>query len=178
MSRIGKKPIKIPEKVKVGIAGTTVKVEGPKGTMSLDMHPRVKASVKDGQVLVENPGSGRESRALFGLTRSLIQNCVLGVTQGYSKELDIEGVGFRAQVKGKTLDISLGFSHPVLFEIPNGIEIKIDKQTHVVVSGIDKHLVGQTAANIRRLYEPEPYKGKGIHYTGEHIRRKQGKKVA
>ena len=178
MSRIGKKPIKIPEKVKVGIAGTVVKVEGPKGTMSLNIHPRVKASVKDGQVVVENPGSDRESRALFGLTRSLIYNSVLGVTQGYSKELDIDGVGFRAQVKGKNIDISLGFSHPVLFEIPTGIEIRIDKQTHVVVSGIDKHLVGQTAANIRRLYEPEPYKGKGIHYTGEHIRRKQGKKVA
>ena len=178
MSRIGKKPVKIPEKVKVAVTGSTVKVEGPKGSLTLEMHPRVKASVKEGHVLVENPGSGREGRALFGLTRSLIQNNILGVTQGYAKELDIEGVGFRAQVKAKMLELALGFSHPVNFEIPAGIEIKVDKQTHVTVSGIDKHLVGQTAANIRRLYEPEPYKGKGIRYTGEHIRRKQGKKVA
>lgn len=178
MSRIGKKPIKVPEKVKVVVNGAIVKVEGPKGSLTLEMHPRVKASVKEGQVLVENPGAGRESRALFGLTRSLIQNNVFGVTQGYSKELDIEGVGFRAQVKGKTIELALGFSHPVIFQIPDGIEIKIDKQVHVTVSGIDKQLVGQTAANIRRLYKPEPYKGKGIHYTGEHVRRKQGKKVA
>src|SRR3989338_8800671 len=173
MSRIGKKPINVPEKVKVAVTGSTVKVEGPKGSLTLEMHPRVKASVKEGQVLVENPGNGREGRALFGLTRSLIQNNILGVTQGYAKELDIEGVGFRAAVKAKILELALGFSHPVNFEIPAGIEIKVDKQTHLTVSGIDKHLVGQTAANIRRLYEPEPYKGKGIRYTGEHVRRKQ-----
>ncbi|MBI4430739.1 MAG: 50S ribosomal protein L6 [Candidatus Omnitrophica bacterium] len=178
MSRIGKKPIKIPEKVKVAVASSTVTVEGPKGSLKLNLHPNLKVTVKDGQVIVENPGSERQQKALFGLTRSMIYNNVLGVTQGYTKELDIEGVGFRANLKGKTLELALGFTHPVLVEIPAGIEIKVEKQTHLTISGIDKHLVGQMAASIRALYEPEPYKGKGIRYAGEHVRRKQGKKVA
>lgn len=178
MSRIGKRPIKIPEKLKVGVEGSTVTVEGPKGKLNVEMHPRMKAAVKGDEVIVENPGQDRMGRSLFGLTRSLIANQVKGVAEGFVKELDIDGVGFRAQVKGKILELALGFSHPVEFPIPESIQVKVDKQTHVTVSGIDKHLVGQTTANIRKLYEPEPYKGKGIRYTGEQIRRKQGKKVA
>lgn len=177
MSRVGRKPIPISEKIKVTLKNRNVSVEGPKGKLDLELPPRVNVIIESKQIVVEKPGNDRQSRALFGLTRSLIANHVKGVQDGYVKELDIEGVGFRAAVSTKSVELSLGFSHPVVFPIPEGIQIKVDKQTHVTVTGIDKHLVGQTAANIRALYEAEPYKGKGIRYTGERVRRKQGKKV-
>lgn len=177
MSRIGRKPVVVPGGVKVALQGQTLNVQGPKGKLELDIHPRMKINVKAEQVSVERPTDIRTDRALHGLTRSLIQNMVSGVTQGYMKELEIVGVGFKAQVKGRILNLALGFTHPIDFSIPEGVEIKCPNPTRVVVSGIDKQKVGETAAQIRRFYEPEPYKGKGIHYVGEVIRRKQGKTV-
>lgn len=177
MSRIGKKPVTVPAGVKVDVKGQNVTVQGPKGNMTLAVHPRLKVSVKDNQVSVERPTDVRTDRALHGLTRSLIQNNIVGVTQGYSKDLDIVGVGFKAQIKGKILNLALGYTHPIDYAIPDGIEIKCPNQTRISVSGVDKQKVGQAAADIRGFYEPEPYKGKGIHYVGETIRRKQGKTV-
>jgi large subunit ribosomal protein L6 len=177
MSRIGKKPIVIPNQVKVNLQGQKLLVEGPKGKLDLEIHPRIKVAVKEGQVEVNRPTNINTDRALHGLTRSLIQNMVVGVTEGYKKELEIEGVGFKAQVKGKVLNISLGFTHPIDFNIPDGIEVKCPKPTQITISGVNKQQVGQVAAEIRRFHEPEPYKGKGIHYVGEQIRRKQGKAV-
>ncbi len=177
MSRIGKKPVVVPAGVKVTVQGQNVNVQGPKGKLDLKVHNRLKVSFKDNQVLVERPTDARTDRALHGLTRSLVQNMVVGVTQGYTKELEIVGVGFKAQVKGKVLNLALGYTHPIDFNIPEGIEIKLPNPTRVVVNGFDKQLVGQVAAEIRLFYEPEPYKGKGIHYVGEVIRRKQGKTV-
>ena len=178
MSRIGRKPITIPSSVKVGVAQGTVSVEGPKGKLQLKVHPRMKVGLKDNALLVERPTDIRTDRALHGLTRSLLQNMVRGVTEGYSKTLEIEGVGYRAQVTGRKLVLSLGFSHPVEYQIPEGVDVKAPKQTQLVVSGSDRQKVGQVAADIRGFHEPEPYKGKGIHYTGEVIRRKQGKTTA
>lgn len=177
MSRIGKKPVTVPAGVKVDVKGQNLTVQGPKGSMTLAVHPRLKVSVKDNQVSVERPTDIRTDRALHGLTRSLIQNNIVGVTQGYSKDLDIVGVGFKAQIKGKILNLALGYTHPIDYAIPDGIEIKCPNQTRISVSGVDKQKVGQAAADIRGFYEPEPYKGKGIHYVGEVIRRKQGKTV-
>lgn len=177
MSRIGKKPVTVPAGVKVDLKGQNLTVQGPKGSMTLSVHPRLKVAVKDNQVSVERPTDIRTDRALHGLTRSLIQNNIVGVTQGYSKDLDIVGVGFKAQIKGKILNLALGYTHPIDYAIPEGIEIKCPNQTRISVSGVDKQKVGQAAADIRGFYEPEPYKGKGIHYVGETIRRKQGKTV-
>lgn len=177
MSRIGKKPVAVPAGVKVDIKGQKVTIQGPKGTMAFSVHPRLKVSLKDNQVSVERPTDVRTDRALHGLTRSLIQNNIVGVTQGYAKDLDIVGVGFKAQVKGKVLNLALGYTHPIDYVIPEGLEIKCPNQTRISVSGVDKQKVGQAAADIRGFYEPEPYKGKGIHYVGETIRRKQGKTV-
>lgn len=178
MSRIGKKPISVPLNVKVGITESEVRVEGPKGKLNQRVHPRMKVSFRDNTLLVERPTNIRTDRALHGLTRSLIQNMVRGVTEGYSKQLEIEGVGYRAQVSGKKLVLNLGFSHPIEYHIPEGIEIKTPKPTQVVVSGTDRQKVGQVAAEIRHFHEPEPYKGKGVRYVGEVIRRKQGKTTA
>lgn len=178
MSRIGRKPVKIPEHIKVTTTNSSLHFEGPKGKLDLSLHPRMKVAIKGDEILVADPGSDKAGKSLFGLTRSLIQGRINGVRDGFTKELDIEGVGFRAVLKGKILELALGFTHPIVFEVPEGIQIKVDKQTHVNIQGADKQLVGQVAANIRGFYEPEPYKGKGVRYTGERIRRKQGKKVA
>ncbi|MFH0771255.1 MAG: 50S ribosomal protein L6 [Candidatus Omnitrophota bacterium] len=177
MSRIGKKPVQISKNVKVGINGNIISVEGPKGKLSYEMSPRVKAESKDEQILVSIESDNKSDMALHGLTRSLINNMVLGATIGFQKELEIIGVGFRAQVSGKKLVMQLGFSHSVEFHIPEGIVIEAPKPTQIVIKGIDKQKVGQIAAEIRAIYPPEPYKGKGIRYVGEYVRKKVGKAV-
>lgn len=177
MSRIGKLPITIPEKVKVSVdpANAQIKVEGPKGKLELKYNPGVNVVVKDGVLTVERPNDSREARSLHGLTRTIIANAVRGVSEGYEQALEISGVGFRAEVKGKVLHMALGFSHPVAYDIPEGITCEVDKQTRVILRGVDKQLVGMTAAQIRAIRPPEPYKGKGIKYAEEKIRRKVGK---
>ncbi len=176
MSRVGKMPVKIPEKVKVAVAGAVVKVEGPKGKMSFPFNPRVAVAVDKGEVKVSRPDDSRLSKGLHGLTRTLVKNAVEGVVKGYERTLEISGVGFKAEVKGKDVHFTLGFSHPVVFRLPEGITAEVDaKQTKVTVKGVDKHLLGLTAAKIRALRPPEPYKGKGIKYADEHVRRKEGK---
>lgn len=175
MSRIGKLPISIPEKVKVAIDGTTVRVEGPKGKLAVPFNPRMKVEVKDGHVSVIRPDEERLSKSLHGLTRTLIANAVKGVTAGFEVVLEISGVGYRAEVKGNRLNMSVGFSHAVDFELPAGITCDVEKQTRIILRGVDKTLVGQTAAKIRGIKKTEPYKGKGIRYAGEQVRRKVGK---
>jgi large subunit ribosomal protein L6 len=176
MSRVGKMPVKIPEKVKVSVAGNLVKVEGPKGKMSFPFNPRVAVAVDKGEVTVSRPDEGRVTRGLHGLTRTLVKNAVEGVVKGYERNLEISGVGFKAEVKGKDIHFALGFSHPVVFKLPEGITAEVDaKQTKLAVRGVDKHLLGLTAAKIRALRPPEPYKGKGIKYANEIVRRKEGK---
>ena len=177
MSRVGRKPVTIPSGVKATLEGTDLNVQGPKGKLSLQIHPRMKVSMQEKEIAVARPTDVRTDRALHGLTRSLIQNMIKGVTDGFSKELEIVGVGYKAQVKGKVLNLSVGYTHPVDYQIPEGIEIKCPNPTRVAVSGTDKQKVGQVAAEIRNSCPPEPYKGKGIHYVGEVIRRKQGKTV-
>ncbi|MBS4998501.1 50S ribosomal protein L6 [uncultured Actinomyces sp.] len=177
MSRIGKNPIAIPAGVDVTIDGQNVSVKGPKGTLSHVVAEPITAKVEDGQVIVERPNDERTSRSLHGLSRTLIANMIVGVTEGYKKDLEITGTGYRVVAKGKDLEFSLGFSHTITVTPPEGIEFTIapKSQTLFTVSGIDKQLVGETAARIRKLKKPEPYKGKGIHYVGETIRRKVGK---
>lgn len=175
MSRIGKAPVKIPEKVTVTVQDRDVQVKGPQGQLSLKIPNAIQVTVKDGNVEVTRDGADREVRARHGLTRKLIQNMVTGVTEGFSKTLEIVGVGYRADVKGKSLSLSLGFSHPIEYPIPEGISVKVNKQTELVISGMDRQLVGEMAACIRRLRPPEPYKGKGIKYAQEVIVRKAGK---
>jgi len=178
MSRIGKKPVAIPDKVKVNIEGRKVSVEGPKGKLDFEYHQRMKAEVKDSQIVVSRQGDSKFDRTLHGTTRARIQNLIIGVTEGYKKELEIIGVGFRAQVQGKKLNLQLGFSHPIDYAIPEGIIVEAPKPTQLIVNGIDKILVGQVASEIRAYYPPEPYKGKGVRYVGEYVVRKVGKKVA
>jgi large subunit ribosomal protein L6 len=176
MSRVGKLPVKIPEKVKVTVDGTTVKVEGPKGKTSVYVNEKMKIQVDKGEVRVLRPDESTLARSLHGLTRTLVRNAIDGVTKGYERSLDIVGVGFKAESKGKEVHFVLGFSHPVVFKLPEGITAEVDpKQTKVTVRGSDKHMVGMTAARIRELRPPEPYKGKGIKYSYEIIRRKEGK---
>ena len=178
MSRVGKLPVKVPEKVKVSVDGQghLVKVEGPKGKMSFPYNPRVSVTVDKGEVKTARPDESRLSKGLHGLTRTLVKNAVEGVVKGYEKNLEISGVGFKAEVKGKDVHFTLGFSHPVVFKLPDGITAEVDaKQTKITVKGVDKHLLGLTAAKIRALRPPEPYKGKGIKYAEETIRRKEGK---
>ncbi len=176
MSRVGKMPVKIPEKVKVSVDGTLVKVEGPKGKMSFPFNPRVSIAVDKGEVRVARPDESRISKGLHGLTRTLVKNAVEGVVKGYQRTLEISGVGFKAEVKGKDVHFTLGFSHPVVYKLPDGITAEVDaKQTKLTVRGVDKHLLGLTAAKIRALRPPEPYKGKGIKYAEEIVRRKEGK---
>ena len=177
MSRIGRKPIVVPSNVKANLQGRLIKVEGPKGKLEMTHHQRVKVKVEGADITVERSTDLPADRALHGLTRSLINNMVKGVVDGFTKELDIVGVGLRAALKGKVLALSLGFSHPVELAIPDGVEVKVPKPEKILISGIDKQLVGQVAANIRALKKPEPYKGKGIKYVDEVIRRKQGKAV-
>ena len=176
MSRIGKKEIPLPKGVEVRQDGNTVLVKGPKGTMTTALVPGISMSVEDNVVKFERRDEEGKTRAFHGLMRALVANNVRGVTEGFKKELDIVGVGYRAEVKGKEVVFQLGYSHPVRFAIPQGIEITVDPKTnHIVVTGIDRQRVGQTAAEIRSLREPDPYKGKGIKYSDEVIRRKAGK---
>jgi large subunit ribosomal protein L6 len=177
MSRIGKKPVAIPAGVTVQIEGSRVSSKGPKGELSLTLPPLVQAVVKDGAVHVSCTGDAAEGSRFQGLARSLIANMLVGLTQGYSRELELQGVGFRAAVQGSKLSLSLGFSSPVEFVAPKGIALQV-KDTFITVSGPDKHLVGDVAARIRSFYPPEPYKGKGVRYRGEYVRRKAGKTVA
>ncbi len=175
MSRIGKLPIAVPSGVTVTINGTEVKVKGPKGELSVDHEGRVEVTQEDGQLTVKRPDDARQSRMFHGLYQRLIRNCVIGVTEGFKKELEIQGVGFRAELKGKALKLSLGFSHPLEIQPPEGITFVVPDQTHVTVEGIDKQKVGQVAANVRRWRPVEPYKGKGVRYVGERVIRKAGK---
>lgn len=175
MSRIGKAPIPLLDKVTVSVEKSSVEVKGPKGALSLAIPDSVNVMVNDGVVNVTCSSDEKNARARYGLVRKLIANMVKGVSDGFSKQLEINGVGYRAEVKGKDVRLTLGFSHPVTFPIPEGIAIKINKQTELLIEGIDKQLVGETAARIRRLRPPEPYKGKGIKYADEVIKRKAGK---
>jgi len=176
MSRIGRKPIPVPDAVSVEVAPGRVAVKGPKGELAQDLSADMKVEQADGLVTVERPTNRGEHRALHGLTRSLVANMVIGVTDGYAKTLEIQGVGYRAQKRGSDLELALGFSHPVPIKAPDGIEFEVPQPTRIVVRGFDKQLVGQVAAEIRGYRPPEPYKGKGVRYEGEYVRRKEGKK--
>ncbi|WKK64266.1 50S ribosomal protein L6 [Corynebacterium sp. P8-C1] len=175
MSRVGNAPIAIPNGVETKIDGQHVEVKGPKGTLTVDVPAPITAAVEENQIVVSRPNDHRDNRSLHGLSRSLINNCVVGVTEGYKINMEIFGVGYRVQLKGKNLEFSLGYSHPVLIEAPEGITFAVDGNTKLSIEGIDKQQVGQVAANIRRLRKDDPYKGKGIRYEGEQIRRKVGK---
>jgi large subunit ribosomal protein L6 len=177
MSRIGRKPIILPDGVSVELAPGRVSVKGPKGELEQTISPEMTIEREDGTLTVQRPTDRGEHRALHGLTRSLIANMVEGVTDGYEKRLEIQGVGYRAQLKGSTLELALGFSHPVSVQAPEGIEFEVPQATEIVVRGIDKQLVGQVAADIRKRRPPEPYKGKGIRYRGEYVARKVGKRA-
>jgi large subunit ribosomal protein L6 len=177
MSRIGRKPISVPDAVSVEVGPGRVAVKGPKGELAQVLSTDMKVEQSDGVLTVERPTNRGEHRALHGLTRSLIANMVEGVTEGFEKRLEIQGVGYRAQLKGKNLELALGYSHPVSVEAPEGIEFEVPQPTEIVVRGIDKQLVGQVAADIRKRRPPEPYKGKGIRYRGEHVMRKVGKRA-
>lgn len=178
MSRIGRKPVAIAQGVKVQMDRQQVTVAGPKGQLTAQVHRDITLEVAGGQVLVKRPTDQKTHRALHGLWRALIQNMITGVTAGYSKKLELVGVGYRAEMKGKRLQLLLGYSHPILFVPPDGIAVEAPTQTSIMISGIDKALVGQVAAKIRSFRPPEPYKGKGIKYEGERVRRKAGKAAA
>ncbi|MGK2308946.1 50S ribosomal protein L6 [Cutibacterium sp. V947] len=177
MSRIGRLPIAVPSGVEVKLDGQDVEVRGPKGTLSLTVREPITVSKDDeGQIVVERPDDERENRSLHGLTRTLVNNMVIGVTEGYEKKMEIQGVGYRVLSKGpKQLEFNLGFSHPVIVDAPEGITFAVENPTRFSVQGIDKQVVGETAANIRKIRKPEPYKGKGVRYEGENVRRKVGK---
>mgnify|MGYP003572266076 CR=1 FL=1 len=175
MSRVGKQPIPIPSGVTCDLKGTHLKVKGPKGELERDLEPSIAVAIEDGAVVVTRSSDAPKERALHGLTRALVNNMVVGVTAGFEKSLTIVGVGYRASMQGKALNLVLGFSHPVMVEPPKGIAFAVEGTQTIKVSGIDKGLVGQTAADVRALRKPEPYKGKGVRYTDEHVRRKVGK---
>jgi large subunit ribosomal protein L6 len=175
MSRIGRLPIDIPADVTVTVNGQDVAVKGPKGELTLTVARPLSVAVEDNQVLVTRPDDERESRSLHGLTRTLINNNIIGVTQGYTKGLEVVGTGYRVQQRGSSIEFALGFSHPVLVDPPAGISFTVEGNNRVTVSGIDKQAVGEAAANIRKIRKPEPYKGKGVRYAGEVVRRKAGK---
>ena len=176
MSRVGKMPIPIPDKIKVDINAQMITVTGPKGTLSREIHADMSASVVENEVIVTRPSEQKKHRALHGLTRSLLNNMVIGVSEGYKKELELRGVGYRAELKGKVLIIYLGYSHPIVMQQPDGIDVEVlPKENKIIVTGIDKELVGQVAAKIRGFRKPEPYKGKGVRYVGEYVRSKAGK---
>jgi large subunit ribosomal protein L6 len=178
MSRVGKAPIPIPQGVELKQAGSTVEVKGPKGSLSHTIPEGISLQVADGEVHVKRKGDAKRVRSLHGLSRTLIANMVMGVTEGFEKGLEIVGIGYRANVQGKNLQLSLGYSHPVIYPVPEGIEVEVEKQNKITVKGIDKQQVGQVAAEIRSFRRPEPYKGKGIRYVGEQVRRKAGKAKA
>lgn len=175
MSRIGKQPVEIPEKVDISLNDDNIKVKGPKGELSHDLPHRVEVKVEDDEIIVNRKGNDKKDRSVHGLTRSIIENMIIGVVDGYKKELEMVGVGYSAQLKGKDLQIEVGYSHPVMVEAPENIEFEVEKKNNIVVKGIDKQQVGEVAAQIRSIRKPEPYKGKGIKYVDEHIRRKVGK---
>jgi large subunit ribosomal protein L6 len=176
MSRVGKLPVKIPEKVRVSVDQRQVRVEGPKGKMSFAVNPLMKIEVAGSQVNVRRPDDSRLARSLHGLTRTLVKNAVEGVVNGYERSLEISGVGFKAEAKGRELLFTLGYSHSITFQLPEGVTAEVDaKQTRITVRSVDKHLLGLTAAKMRALRVPEPYKGKGIKYAEETVRRKEGK---
>lgn len=175
MSRIGRLPIDIPAGVDITVDGDQITVKGPKGELTQRVAEPIQVQVEDGQVQVTRPDDERESRSLHGLTRTLIHNDIVGVTEGYTKGLEVVGTGYRVQAKGNSLEFALGFSHPVVVEAPEGISFAVEGNNKVTVSGISKQAVGEVAANLRKLRKPEPYKGKGVRYAGEHIRRKAGK---
>ncbi len=176
MSRIGKRPVELPSGVEANISGQTIEVKGPKGTRQFTATDDVTLAVEDGAVTVTPRGKSKRARQQWGMSRTMVQNLVTGVTDGFKKELEIQGVGYRAQMQGNTLKLSLGLSHEVNFEVPQGVTVTAPKVTEVVIEGNDEQLVGQVAANIREWRKPEPYKGKGIRYKGEYIFRKEGKK--
>ena len=176
MSRIGKKPVELPSGVTATVSGQTVEVKGAKGTRSFTATDDVTLKVEDGAVVVEPRGKSKRARQQWGMSRTMVQNLVTGVTEGFKKELEINGVGYRAQMQGNVLKLNLGYSHDVNFEAPAGVTVSAPKQTEIIVEGIDQQLVGQVAANIREWRGPEPYKGKGIKYKDEYIFRKEGKK--
>jgi large subunit ribosomal protein L6 len=178
MSRIGKKPVIIPDKVKVDLKDSSVHVEGPKGKIQKQFSPVVSFALADKKVTVKPTEDTRFARAMYGTARSIVAGMVKGVTEGYAKELEIQGVGFKAALKGKQLDLSLGYSHPILMDIPEGIKVTVTEGTRLKVEGCDKQLVGAVTAKIRSFYPPEPYKGKGVRIVGERVRRKEGKTVA
>ena len=176
MSRIGKRPVAVPSGVTATIEGQTVSAKGPKGLLSVELNDEVAVEMTDDGIKVDPRDSSKRARSMWGLSRTLVSNIVTGVSDGYTRKLEIQGVGYRAQVQGKNLQLALGFSHDVNYPIPEGIEIACPKPTEIVVSGIDKQQVGQVASEIRRFRPPEPYKGKGVRYEGEYVFRKEGKK--
>ena len=176
MSRIGKKPVELPSGVTATVSGQTIEVKGPKGTRSFSATDDVTITVEENAVKVTPRGTSKRARQQGGMSRSMVENLIVGVTEGFKKELEITGVGYRANIQGNTLKLALGYSHDVDFDIPAGVTVTAPKQTEIVVEGIDQQLVGQVAANIREWRKPEPYKGKGIRYKGEYIFRKEGKK--
>ena len=177
MSRIGKQPITIPPKVKVDVKGQHVHVEGPKGKLNFELPSRTTAKVDGANMVVSRLGEAAQDKALHGLSRSILNNMVKGVSEGFTKQLEIQGVGFKAAVQGKNVNLSLGFSHPILYQIPDQIKVTVVENTKLTVEGPDKQVVGQVAAEIRSFYPPEPYKGKGVRYVGEKVVRKEGKTV-
>jgi large subunit ribosomal protein L6 len=177
MSRIGKQPIAIPPKVKVEINGQKILVEGPKGKLNWELPHRTSLKVEDGKIIVSRAGEDAQSRALHGTSRALVNNMVKGVSEGFVKKLEIQGVGFKAAVQGKVVNLALGYSHPVNYDIPDQIKVTVEENTKLTIEGPDKKVVGQVASEIRSFYPPEPYKGKGVRYAGEHVQRKEGKTV-
>jgi large subunit ribosomal protein L6 len=177
MSRIGKQPIPIPQGVKIQVEGLTVRAEGPKGKLTQPVPTGLTPRVADGTIVIERAGEDRRVRALHGLARALVANMVTGVKDGFERKLDIVGIGYRAQMQGKNIQLALGYSHPIIFPLPDGVTAEIDKQTAITLRGADKAVLGQTAAKLRALRKPDPYKGKGIKYANEVIRRKVGKKA-
>lgn len=177
MSRIGQLPIKIEPGVEVRVNDGEITVKGPKGTLTRRLSPRITVAVEEGQVSFERAGNGKQDKALHGTTRAVVANMVEGVVKGFEKKLEIHGVGYRAKLSGRTLDLSVGKVRPCVYTLPEGIDVKIEKNTLLTVSGLDKELVGQVSADIRRFRPPEPYLGKGVRYTDEHVRRKAGKTV-
>jgi large subunit ribosomal protein L6 len=175
MSRIGKKPIAIPKGVQVAVTGDRVEVQGPKGKLGLTVHALCSVAVSDGHIVVHRAGDHRTAKALHGLTRALVANMVRGVTEGFERKLEIVGIGYRAQLAGRAFTFSLGYSHPIVFPLPEGVQAELDKQTLITLRGVDKYLVGQTAAQIRALRPPDSYKGKGVRYSDEVVRKKVGK---
>ncbi len=177
MSRIGKIPIELPPKVKVEVKGKKVSVEGPKGKLNLDLPPRTSLTVENGKALLHRDGDDAKAKALHGLSRALVWNMVKGVSDGFVKKLEIQGVGFKAAVQGKVVNLALGFSHPINYNIPDQIKVTVEENTKITIEGPDKQVVGLVASEIRSYYPPEPYKGKGVRYVGEHVPRKEGKTV-